>query len=207
MTGKQQQQQQMTDNNKEFLDQYFPEDKPLVKSLKKFLKLDHPLKNTIESQVRLTHKLIQTGKTPVRLTESNCRQIISPYVRWIQEKSATKIQSVIRMWLVSVEKKPDPIKVGDRLYPFYVEKGNITTVKNRAFIIKHDIKSSLVVYEYFDVVSTHRKDGRIYGKHVEEIWTKGLTEKLSYISVNVKYALKKHKDPINPFYYIKNFKK
>jgi hypothetical protein len=103
---------------------------------------------------------------------------------------------------------PEPVlptkpKTGDRLFPFYIENGKVNQFKSRIFV-SDDYKCGVVVLTYFDVVSTKRKDGRIYGNEMEEIWAND--KLISSSKQRVKYALNLHDDPNKPFYYIKHFK-
>ena len=98
---------------------------------------------------------------------------------------------------------PTKIKPGDRLFPFYIENDKIIQCKSRVFV-SEDYDCGVVVLTYFDVVSTKRKDGRIYGNEIEEIWSND--KLISSSKQRVKYALNLHNDSINPFYYIKHFK-
>ena len=103
---------------------------------------------------------------------------------------------------------PEPVlptkpKPGDRLFPFYIENDKVIQFKSRVFV-SDDYECGVVVLTYFDVVSTKRKDGRIYGNEIEEIWSND--KLISSSKQRVKYALNLHNDSINPFYYIKHFK-
>ena len=98
---------------------------------------------------------------------------------------------------------PTKIKPGDRLFPFYIENDKVIQCKSRVFV-SEDYDCGVVVLTYFDVVSTKRKDGRIYGNEIEEIWSND--KLISSSKQRVKYALNLHDDSINPFYYIKHFK-
>jgi len=103
---------------------------------------------------------------------------------------------------------PEPVlptkpKTGDRLFPFYIENGKVNQFKSRIFV-SDDYKCGVVVLTYFDVVSTKRKDGRIYGNEMEEIWAND--KLISSSKQRVKYALNLYDDPNKPFYYIKHFK-
>ena len=103
---------------------------------------------------------------------------------------------------------PEPVlptkpKPGDRLFPFYIENDKVIQCKSRVFV-SEDYDCGVVVLTYFDVVSTKRKDGRIYGNEIEEIWSND--KLISSSKQRVKYALNLHDDSINPFYYIKHFK-
>jgi len=162
-------------SQQEFLDEYFP--KVNKKYLKAFCESDHPLAKP------LYQKIVDFFKRKgSKLTWREGRHIVNPYLK---RKFTTKP------------------KTGDRLFPFYIENGKVNQFKSRIFV-SDDLQAGVVVLTYFDVVSTKRKDGRIYGNEMEEIWAND--KLISSSKQRVKYALNLHDDPNRPFYYIKHFK-
>jgi hypothetical protein len=165
-------------SQQEFLDEYFPKlNKAYLNAFINDPTIQHPLKPTITKKILALYK--EKGST---LTTRDLRKFLNPYLK---RKRATKPQT------------------GDRLFPFYIENGKVNQFKSRIFV-SDDLQAGVVVLTYFDVVSTKRKDGRIYGNEMEEIWAND--KLISSSKQRVKYALNLHDDPNKPFYYIKHFK-